>query len=625
MKKNQLLKRLTAILLASLMLVVFVSCGGEEGLSAKETGREELSAETAKTQETEERTDASDTEEKSVSPETGTAEPEQTDETADLSREDGTAERKDPKEEDTTPENGPDSEETSSAPEQGPDEVANPDGLAAFFENRLTVDPGKTHSYLNVREEPSEESKILAILYPNEVVTYVDKEDEWYKVQLNGFTGYVSEEYVLTDAEAYEASRHNIGYACMIREFDTVLYEVPDTSTPGHRLADKADVFAVSGLTGEFFQIDVVSDTLDHLYVHWDKAVLFYQFLGPNVRNGLDEGTEAYLDSLNLGDYQTVLDTLSREAEEEKPIREAERSAWEQASREAEESAAASLEESIRESEEASYAASVEASQAAEWASVSEAEASYLAAIEQAAQEEAMRRSLEAAQEAYRRSVEESSAAFAAWQQSSREQEAAAREAASRSAEEARIASEQASLASSQSWQNSLIDQAKAAENARRAFTAQRGLMTSANVQRSGAYSVNLDQGVIDYTINLCTSYGLDPAIIFSVMYHESRFHTNSVNKSALGTYGVEGISYGLMQVIPMWNKARMAANNVSYPDGLYDPYNNILIGVLILVDHGAQNDWVTALAKFRIGLNDTGYDYARSVLSLAGNFDTRR
>ena len=166
MKKNQLLKRLTAILLASLMLVVFVSCGGEEGLSAKETGREELSAETAKTQETEERTDASDTEENSVSPETGTAEPEQTDETADLSREDGTAERKDPKEEDTTPENGPDSEETSSAPEQGPDEVANPDGLAAFFENRLTVDPGKTHSYLNVREEPSEESKILAILYP---------------------------------------------------------------------------------------------------------------------------------------------------------------------------------------------------------------------------------------------------------------------------------------------------------------------------------------------------------------------------------------------------------------------------------------------------------------------------
>ncbi len=459
------------------------------------------------------------------------------------------------------------SDETVSLPEEEP-LTEDPDlteGLAMYFRHRLAVDPEKTKSYLNVRREPSEESDILEILFPNEVATYLSKRGDWYEIQCDGFTGYVSSDFVLTDSKAFEASKHSIGYAAMILDFDTILYEYPDVNTPGIRLAEKADVYTVSGVTGEFYQLDVVSEYVNHLYVKQDQALLFYQFLGPNANNGLDEGTEAYLASFDLGSYQATIDRLVSEAEVEKVEREQARIAYEEAVKASE---AASIEASIRAEEEA------RASQA----------------------EEA---------EHYRQSVEASIAAAAS--QASRE--------------EASRAESQAAAA------RTTRDQAVQKEQERRNFTASHGAMTSANVQRSGEYAVNLDQGVIDYTIQLCNSQGLDPAVIFSVIYHESRFHPNSVNTGtgAAMTYGREGMTYGLMQIMPIWNKNRIIANNISYPDGLYDPYNNILIGVLLLKDQGAGESWVNALSRFRSGsLCEQGYSYALSVLTCAKYFDKR-
>ena len=460
------------------------------------------------------------------------------------------------------------------------------EGLSAFFKNKLTVDPKKTTSYLNVRKEPSEDSDILSILYPNEVVTYLSKRGDWYEIQCDGYTAYVNSEFVLTDSKAYEASRHNIGYAVMIKEFETVLYETPDEESQGIRLADKAEVYTLSGVIGEFYRLDVVSEYVNFLYVKQEDAVLFYQFLGPNVTNGLDEGTEAYLDALELGDYALQIHQLTQEAEVEKVERENARIAYEEASKEAEES---SIAESIAES-------------------LSIEEASILA-------EEASLAQVAEEQEAYRRSVEES-----------RQQAEASRQAAEAQRKAAEEASRQAAASSSQAAAQGVKGSAQNAWNARRNFIASHGGMSAANVQRNGTYAVTLDQGVIDYTVNLCNQYGLDPAVVFSVMYHESHFHPTSLNSrtSATYTYGREGMSYGLMQVIPYWSKSRMASLNISYPDGLYDPYNNILVGILILVDHGAQSDWVNALANFSYGQNDSGYNYANSVLSLAQKFDNR-
>ena len=439
------------------------------------------------------------------------------------------------------------------------------EGLSKFFRRKLTVDPEKTKSYLNVRRYPDGDSEILAILFPNEVAAYLSKRGGWYEVQCDGFTGYVSADYVLTDSKAYEASRHNIGYAAMIREFDTVLYELPDETSQGIRLADKADVYPVSGVIGEFYRLDVVSDYVDYLYVKKDMVQLFYQFLGPNVTNGFDEGIEEYLGYQDLGDYQAICEELTAQAVKEKEEREAARIAYEEAIQ-------ASIQASIEESISAEAAA-------------------------RAAQEEAER--------AYRQSVEASLAADAA----------------------ARAAQEEAARQSREAAAATLKQKAMNAESARRNFVASHGVMTAANVTRSGSYAVTLDDGVINHTISLCNQYGLDAAVVFSVMYHESRFHSTSVNSgtASAASYGAAGYSYGLMQIIPYWNRARMAACNVAYPDGLYDPYNNITVGVMILAEYGAQSDWVSALSRFRSGgLNDTGYNYALSVLNLSSNFDAR-
>lgn len=60
---------------------------------------------------------------------------------------------------------------------------------------------------VNVRKETSIESEIVAILYKNDEVTILGEENNWYKIEVDGITGYIAETYISDEQVAEVTSR----------------------------------------------------------------------------------------------------------------------------------------------------------------------------------------------------------------------------------------------------------------------------------------------------------------------------------------------------------------------------------------------------------------------------------
>lgn len=66
----------------------------------------------------------------------------------------------------------------------------------------------------------------------------------------------------------------------------------------------------------------------------------------------------------------------------------------------------------------------------------------------------------------------------------------------------------------------------------------------------------------------ICLEYNLDPNLIKSMVWHESRYDAEAYNRS--------GGCFGLMQINPRWHRDRMERLGVT---DLLDPYSNLLVG----------------------------------------------
>lgn len=116
--------------------------------------------------------------------------------------------------------------------------------------------------------------------------------------------------------------------------------------------------------------------------------------------------------------------------------------------------------------------------------------------------------------------------------------------------------------------------------------------------------NVPLSSELTQYTLNLCSQYGVDSSVIFSVMYHESRFNANATSGSG---------AQGLMQIIPRYSAERMARLGVS---NLYDPASNILVGIDLLAEYyHTYGSWNQALTMYRTGTAGSNSSYASTIL----------
>ena len=124
--------------------------------------------------------------------------------------------------------------------------------------------------------------------------------------------------------------------------------------------------------------------------------------------------------------------------------------------------------------------------------------------------------------------------------------------------------------------------------------------------------NVALSSDLTQYTLNLCSQYGVDSSVIFSVMYHESHF-----NAGATSGKGAQG----LMQIIPRYSASRMAKLGVT---NLYDPASNILVGIDLLAEYyHTYGSWNQALTAYRTGNAENDSAYAATILGSVGMFQT--
>lgn len=134
-------------------------------------------------------------------------------------------------------------------------------------------------------------------------------------------------------------------------------------------------------------------------------------------------------------------------------------------------------------------------------------------------------------------------------------------------------------------------------------------------------YDVPLDEDIQDHIIFLCEQHHIDPALVIAMIHKESRYNAKAV--------GDGGNSLGLMQIQPKWHKARMEKYNCK---NLFDPYQNIIIGIDILDElfsTGKSTEWVLmaynggrAYANEKTALGIVS-DYATTVMANARTFET--
>lgn len=109
---------------------------------------------------------------------------------------------------------------------------------------------------------------------------------------------------------------------------------------------------------------------------------------------------------------------------------------------------------------------------------------------------------------------------------------------------------------------------------------------------------------ILGYIFDICDKYpNVDPYLVESVIYHESRFKPSATN----------GDCKGLMQVSSKWHKDRMTKLGVF---DLYDPYSNILVGVDILNDLLAYNDTELALMCYNMSHKKAKELYANGIVT---------
>ena len=116
------------------------------------------------------------------------------------------------------------------------------------------------------------------------------------------------------------------------------------------------------------------------------------------------------------------------------------------------------------------------------------------------------------------------------------------------------------------------------------------------------AYDSNAE--ILGYIFEVCEKYpNVDPYLVESIVYHESRFKPNATN----------GDCKGLMQISSKWHKERMTKLGVF---DLYDPYTNILVGVDILNDLLKYNDTELALMCYNMSHKKAKDLYSNGVVT---------
>lgn len=124
--------------------------------------------------------------------------------------------------------------------------------------------------------------------------------------------------------------------------------------------------------------------------------------------------------------------------------------------------------------------------------------------------------------------------------------------------------------------------------------------------------AVPMDPEYVSHVCEVCESYMLDPAILFAMMWQESRFNPDAV--------GDHGQSFGILQIKRKWHEERIQRLGVT---DLFSEWQEIYVACDYLAEiRETYPNYRQMLTVYRYGdLNVTGEDYAGTVLAKAEEF----
>ena len=109
-------------------------------------------------------------------------------------------------------------------------------------------------------------------------------------------------------------------------------------------------------------------------------------------------------------------------------------------------------------------------------------------------------------------------------------------------------------------------------------------------------YDVPLSDELQDHIAKTCEKYHIDPAIVTAMIFKESNYRAYALGDS--------GKSYGLMQIQKRWQAERMEELGV---DDLFDPFQNVTVGVDILAGHIEAYDGNVEMALVAYNMGGAG------------------
>lgn len=124
--------------------------------------------------------------------------------------------------------------------------------------------------YLNVRESPGSDGKIIGKLQQNSACEIISTEGEWYHITSGGIDGYINGQYVITGDEAKEAALQNISRMAIVNTEKLNIRQEPvldPANVVGQALMNER--FAVTGESDGWLQIAEGYISADYVTVQY--------------------------------------------------------------------------------------------------------------------------------------------------------------------------------------------------------------------------------------------------------------------------------------------------------------------------------------------------------------------
>lgn len=121
------------------------------------------------------------------------------------------------------------------------------------YENKFMVN---VNEYLNIRSSASEEAEIVGKLYAGSGGDILEKGEQWTRISSGSVEGYVSNDYILTGADA-ENKANEVGTLTALVTGDNIrIRETPDSESRIYGLADVNDEYVCQSQQEGWVQIE---------------------------------------------------------------------------------------------------------------------------------------------------------------------------------------------------------------------------------------------------------------------------------------------------------------------------------------------------------------------------------